>query len=53
MPEDIPGIFQRFTMWEKERVYAGRIQLMSLGILTMSYTPRPRLPYTKAQNMEY
>jgi hypothetical protein len=30
MLDDIPGIFCRFTLWKKERVWAGRIELTYL-----------------------
>ncbi len=64
MPEDISGIFRRFNLWKKERVWTGRdqtkneceqggIKLTSLGVLILSYTPRPRLPCMRAQNIRY
>ncbi len=36
-PEDISGIFTRFTRWKKERVWAGRMELTSLGYASIYY----------------
>ncbi len=52
--EGISGIFQRFTLWKKERVLAIRERThVLMSTVLLSYAPRPQLPCMRVQYMKY